>query len=61
MLSTWEQYSWVHQRVKQLELSLILDLNILPLLLHSVMTKHQETSNSRNMIHFLALLFKEIN
>lgn len=61
MPSTWVQCTWVRQRVNPLELCSIRAQNILPLPLHSVMTRLQETSSSRSTIHSQAPSFRETN
>ena len=61
MLYIWVQYIWAHQRVNQLEQFSILVQSIQLLPVPSATIKPQGTLNSRNMIHYQVLSYKEIN
>ena len=60
MLYTQELYSWDHQQVSLLELSLIQALSTWPLLLYFVTMKQLEITNSRSMTHYPVDLQQEI-
>lgn len=57
----WEQSIWDPQTVNQQELYSIQAVNILPSPVLSVMIKRQATSNLKNMTHYPAPSYKEIN
>jgi len=61
MQCTWVLCSWDHHKVSQLESYLIQVLNTWQLPVLYAMIKPRVTLNSRNTIHFLAHLSREIN